>query len=463
MDGFKARLSDSLQLRLSCRLSLAILGIAVIAGIFCFVAAFREAHEFQDEMLRQVATLFDEHGMSASTVGDSDAAADRDRESRVFVQRLDHEPASGTDDVKLALPRTLQEGMQTVDIGQGSFRVYVKTLQSGERMAFAQHTEVRDEIARHSAIATLLPFLLLVPLLVLTTAGFIRKMLKPIALLSAGIDRRCQQQLHPLDTQSLPSEIRPFVVAINRLLMRVSQSMQAQQRFIADAAHELRSPLAALSLQAERLANADMSPTARERLVILCQGIERGRALLEQLLSLARVQSPESEVARMVSVHRVFRRALEDLMPLAEAKRLNIGVTSEADVPVQVGEADLITLVKNLVDNAIRYAPVGGQIDLAVHAASAGVVIEIADTGPGIPASEWPRVFDPFYRVAGSSGTGSGLGLSIVATIAARARADVTLAYADEQAQAGLRVQVIFPWKSTIVTADTSSKQARNG
>jgi two-component system OmpR family sensor kinase len=455
MDGFKARLTDSLQLRLSFWLFLAILGTALIAGGFSFVVAFREAHEFQDEILHQMAVLVNEQHMNIAT--DSVIpSSNKERETHVFIQRLNrvssdirHEGNS------LILPTSLHDGFQTIDSAYGSFRVFVKALDSGERVAFAQETEARDEIARHSAIGTLMPFLLLMPLLLLMAANLIRKMFRPITVLSANIDRRSENELHPLDSYAVPSEIRPFIVALNRLLGRVAQSMQAQQRFVADAAHELRTPLTALSLQAERLGQAEMSDMARERLATLRQGIERGRALIDQLLTLARAQFSEPSGAQLVSVHQVFRHVLEDLMPLADAKHLNIGVTSEHDVSLYTSEADLTTLVKNLVDNAVRYTPDGGQVDLSVHTTGARAVIAVVDSGPGIPRSEFRRVFDPFYRVAGNSLTGSGLGLSIVDTIAKRIEAEVTLAYANERMQSGLCAQVLFPLESADATASS--------
>ncbi len=136
-----------------------------------------------------------------------------------------------------------------------------------------------------------MPFLILVPILLLAMADVLRKMFAPINRLAHEVDQRDERQLHAIAPDAVPDEVRPFVVAINRLLARVAQSVQAQHRFVADAAHELRTPLTALSLQAERLGEAPMSPVAQERLAALRQGIERGRALLEQLLTLARAQA----------------------------------------------------------------------------------------------------------------------------------------------------------------------------
>lgn len=450
MDGFKKRVKNSLQIRLSFWLSLAILGVALLAGIFAFFSAFNEAYELQDDVLRQVAMLFDRHGLTVPQRGNLGTGADSDPESRVFVQLLSPTPPSipkNDSNPMLALPQNLRDGLQTVRANHESYRVLVRTIGSGERLAVAQETAVRDEIAMNSSLRTLMPFLVLVPILLLVMAYLIRKIFQPIAALSIEIDQRSEQELHPIAPEPFPAEIRPFISAINRLFKRVEQAMAAQRRFIADAAHELRSPLTAMSLQAERLGDAEMSANAHERLHTLRQGIERGRTLLDQMLALARAQSSEIASTTTVSVQQVYRRVLEDLMPLAEAKDIDIGVLSDSDAHLSANEVDLTTLVKNLVDNAIRYTPTGGRVDLSVLATNEGTTLVIEDNGPGISEAERARVFDPFYRVLGSDEVGSGLGLSIVQTISIRIGAKVSLGCASDQSKSGLRVMVIFPLK----------------
>ncbi len=448
MDGIKRRVKDSLQIKLSLWLSLAILIIALIAGTFAFFSAFNEAHELQDDVLRQVATLFDRHHLPVPQEGASGREANSDPESRVFVQLLSPSLSSSVGRVinpPLALPPNLRDGMQTATIGNETYRVLVRTLGSGERLAVAQETAVRDEIARDSALSTLLPFLILVPILLLVVAGLVRKIFKTVAGIAIEIDQRGEQELYPIAPEPLPAEIRPFLEAINRLLGRVDQSMDAQRRFVADAAHELRSPLTALSLQAELLANTEMSADAYERLTTLRKGIERGRVLLDQLLALARAQASTTMPRTEVSLQQVYRRVLEDLMPLAEVKGIDIGVVTDLDGRVHVNEVDLIALVKNLVDNAIRYTPAGGRVDLSVLATNGEITLVVEDSGPGIPEAERERVFDPFYRVLGSDEIGSGLGLSIVQAISARVGAKVSLGIASDQSKSGLRVMVTFP------------------
>jgi two-component system OmpR family sensor kinase len=449
MDGLQVKLYDSLQLRLSLWLAVAIIVMALIAGVFAFFSAFDEAHELQDDVLRQVAALFNGHNLPEPHQGDEGRLADNDEESRVIVQYVPTKlPVGARTESKTALtiPETIPDGIQTRQIGDEPFRVLVKTLDTGVRIAVAQETGLRNEIARDSALRTLLPFLILVPILLLLVANLVRTMFKPIAALSADIDQRNEQELHALAPDSLPSEVRPFVVAINRLLNRVSQAMDTQRRFIADAAHELRTPLTALSLQAERLDEVKISSSARDRLTTLRRGVERLRGLVDQLLALARAQSAAVVTAKQpVSVHLVYRRVLEDLMPLAEAKNIDIGVVEQKDFPILANELDLVTIVRNLVVNAINYTPKGGRVDLSVHYSINKIILQIDDSGPGITPKERDQVFDPFHRVLGNNEVGSGLGLSIVRTIASRLDADVSLGYANEQTHAGLSVKVMFP------------------
>ncbi len=294
MDGLQKRLNTSIQFKLSFTLAVVILVLAALAGVFSYLSALDEAHDLQDDVLLQVARLVDREVLTAPVPVRTDHGKTADNESRVFVQRLgETNPAligEGEGQV-LPLPVTLKEGLQTVDVQGESFRVLVKTTAAGERLAVAQEAGLRNEIAQDGAWRTVMPFLVLVPLLLLIVADLVRKLFRPIAALAHEVDTRDEAALHPLGDQALPTEIRPFVTAINRLLTRTARSMELQRRFIADAAHELRSPLTAVSLQAERLSDLELSASAQERLKALHEGITRGRQLLEQMLALAHVQS----------------------------------------------------------------------------------------------------------------------------------------------------------------------------
>ncbi|MFM0732694.1 ATP-binding protein [Paraburkholderia sediminicola] len=445
MDGFAFRLKHSVRFRISLWLCVAIFAVATIAGISAFVSAFDEAHELQDDVLRQVATLL---GQTHVSLGDTIGAfhsTGGGEESRVIVQYFTnhHSGEAGDGDTRLLdIPQNIADGIYTMSFGGESFRVLIHTLAAGRRVAVAQETGLRDEVATASAFRTVTPFLVLVPILLIIVAQLVKRMFSPIASLATDVDARKEQDLYPLSQKDIPVEVRPFVTAINKLLARVGQSMETQKRFIADAAHELRSPLTAFSLQAERLAQIPMSPQASERLADLRRGIERGRSQLDQLLTLARIQSAPAYSSSSVSVLHVYRRVLEDLMPLAEAKRIDIGIESGDDAQISANEIEIRTLVKNLVDNAIRYTPESGRVDLSVKINGKHVRLAVTDSGPGIAPAERAQVFEPFYRVLGSNQEGSGLGLRIVKTIADRLGWDVELSYSDKTLRSGLCVTV---------------------
>lgn len=348
-------IDDSIRVRLSLGLSAVILIVAAVAGVFSFMGARDEANELQDETLQQVATLLAQVSVPVVRLDHSGAAASAD-EFKFQVQALGAAtPAAGD----LPLHPDLAEGFHTLQVGDEAYRVLVKRTHDGRRIAVSQAQSVRDEIARDGALRTLLPLLILLPVLLWVVADLVRRLLAPVTHLAAEIKGRKVEALHPMGSDGLPTEIRPFVEAINRLLARVSESVEIQRHFIADAAHELRSPLTALSLQAEPLERAEMSDTARERLGVLSEGIAHGRHLLEQLLNLARVRADTPVPEEGISVSQVVRRVVADVLPLAEARQIDIGMLPGPDLCLPVAEIDLLLIVKNLVENAVRYTPAG--------------------------------------------------------------------------------------------------------
>ena len=450
MDGFKRKLTQSLQYKLSAWLCVTIIAMAIVGGTFSFATAFEEANELQDDQLKQVAALI--HGQvvplvmqKTGKVAFANASVlDTDPEFRIVVQII---KPTGIEVLvanqrPLLLPVDVLDGIQTVTIRGEAWRIFVKTLNPQQRVAVAQLIQVRDEVAQESAMATIIPFMVLIPVLLILVSYLIREMFKPVATIAIDLDKRSEQDLHAIDETNLPSEVLPFVVAINRMLTRVGESVEQQRRFVADAAHEMRTPLTALSLQLERLEAVEMSEPAKQRLSALKNGLERTRLLLNQLLAFARAQQVNNEGKTEISLQHVIRRVLEDLMPLADAKHIDIGVVSEFDATVSVQEFDLAALIKNLVDNAIRYTPDGGKVDLLLARNLGKITLKIVDTGPGISEAERERVFDPFYRVLGSEQIGSGLGLSIVKTIATRIGVKIELSSVSENS--GLCVSVIF-------------------
>lgn len=446
MEGFEGALAASLRFRLSIWLSCAVALIGAAAGVFSFVSALAEAHELQDNQLRQTAFLISRLDAVPASPLARERAGDPDYNQRVVVRYL--RSASGAPVPKAARPPEfsdlLGDGLHTVAVGPELWRVFVRTGKTGVRVAVGQQTRVRDSIALASAARTLLPLLVLMPLLAVLVTLLVRHMFRPFRQLEDELKRRSEHDLAELSRAGLPSEVWPFVSQINHLLARVGAAIAAQRRFIADAAHEMRSPMTAMSLQADRLAAAEMPAEARSRLRDLTAGLRRTRDLLDQMLTLARTQDGERGVRQGVSVQSVIRAVLEDLAPLAEAKRIDLGLVDDVDAQLFCDPVELKMLVKNLVDNAIRYTPDQGQVDIALAWREGAVVLRVEDTGPGIPAAERERVFDPFYRILGSGKLGSGLGLAIVRTVALRMGAEIRL-LSSTMGASGLLVHVIFP------------------
>nr|WP_315216179.1 ATP-binding protein [uncultured Duganella sp.] len=445
MDGRQGPLAASLRFRLSLWISAAILVGAAVAGLYSYNEATDDAHRDQDTHLKQVGYLISRLDAVPASPMARERIGDVDFDARIVARFIG---APGTAAARPEPPPHfspgLPDGLQTVAIGSETWRVFVRTNAKGVRVAVAQQTAVRDAVARAGAMRTVMPILCLGPVLVLMVALLVRTMFQPLQRLAAQLGRRGEHDLGALDRAALPSEVWPFVTEINKLIARTARALARQRRFIADAAHELRSPMTAMSLQAERLAASDMPGEARERLGTLSAGLSRTRVLLDQLLALARTQASGGEPATRVALKKAIQACLEDLVPLAEAKGIDLGVVGDADPTVAGRPVDIKILVKNLVDNAIRYTPEGGRIDITVAERDGRVVLEVDDTGPGIPLPERGRVFDPFYRILGSGELGSGLGLAITASIARQIGATISLLDRPDGTR-GLSARVVFP------------------
>jgi two-component system OmpR family sensor kinase len=456
MDGRQGKLSNSLRFRLAASVSTIVVALALVAGALSFWTAFEEANEWQDEQLRQMAALIDRNADPGGQVLGEGSAPGPDQEQKFVVQVLGVPlgPSPSAVSPPLSLPAELPDGMQTLSVGGESWRVFVKSLRSGAQLAVGQQTAVRDETAHSSALRTVLPLLVLVPCLLVAVGVVVRQALKPVVALSGDLDRRAEPDLSSLRDDDVPDEIRPFTASINRLLARVASAMQSQRRFVADAAHELRSPLTALALQAEALAGLELPLEAREQVARLRLGMKRTRTMLDQLLTLARFDaSPATAGLSAISVLAALRGVIEEQMPLADMRQIDLGIVSgDTDMRLCVRDVELHAIVRNLIDNALRFTPPGGRVDVELRRHAGGLALEVADTGPGIAVAERARVFDAFYRVLGTETEGSGLGLSIVKTLANRMGAAVTLYDVTPGVAApGLRVVVAFP--SALVVA----------
>lgn len=394
------------------------------AGCASFYLAFREAQELQDDQLRQVAHLIGRSGTPPKDwAGTSGSADDSDPDARIIVVTAG-ETSQNTH--LPAVPAAAPEGFQTLEGRRDTWRLYVRTLPSGKRIAVGQMTAVRDETARDSGLRTLIPMLLLVPSLALLVSWIIRRALAPVMALSTQLDRRDDGNLQSIPESDVPSEIKPFVGAINRLMQRLGLALSQQRRFIADAAHELRSPLTALTVQAENLEQTSVSVEAKSRVQQLKAGLERAAKLLEQLLNLARSQNSAAP-AQDVRFDELVRQVVEEYLAFALSKQIDFGCKRFEPTIAVAPPEELRMLVRNAVDNALRYTPQGGTVDVSIYQDNGQTVFLVEDSGPGIPPDEKERIFEPFYRVMGNGETGSGLGLAIVRSIAERLGGDIEL------------------------------------
>ncbi|MBF1265179.1 MAG: two-component sensor histidine kinase [Neisseria sicca] len=412
MHHFIQTLKQSLQVRISIALILMFLPLSIIAGAFSYYQTYHEAEELQDDLLRQTAAYINPKTTDYTQIGS---------ENHILIQTFGQEDT-------VPLSNTLGEGFHTIkggvddddDDDDDEYRAYIHQTPQG-KIAVLQETEYRDDLAATAAYQSVLPLLIALPLMILLTVWITYRAMRPVKTLSASLGQRRSDDLSPLDGEDVPSEIQGFVTAINQLLQRTGENIRRQQRFIADAAHELRSPLTALSLQAERLTKLPQSDEAREQTGLILQSIQRNRHLLEQLLTHARAQGSETQRNLTdISLQAQFRRVLQELMPLALDKQQDIGVAVENDLRIRADDTEIYTLIKTFTDNAIRYTPAGGRIDIGFSETPTTLTIWVEDDGPGIPAAERSRVTDAFYRILGTEQQGTGLGLSIADAIAKR-------------------------------------------
>ena len=341
------------------------------------------------------------------------------------------------------LPVPATEGYSTASHEGRTWRVYT-LVQGSHALQVAQAENEREAIATQTALRTLVPFLALLPIFGALIWIGVGRGLEPLEAMSRAVAKRRPDAMAPLGERGLPEELQPLVASLNGLLARLSEALAAQRRFTADAAHELRTPLAALKLQLDLARRNGNAPNGAAALDDLETGVARASHVVDQLLTLARVE-PEA-LAQMRSdcdLVAIARDAIVARAALAADKSIDLGLARATGATVSGDPASLAILLSNLIDNALRYTPRGGRIDVAVDADQNGATLSVADTGPGIPIEDRERVFDRFFRGDDNQEPGSGLGLSIVKRIADAHHATIAL---DAQPEgSGLVVRVHFP------------------
>ncbi|MGX9220653.1 ATP-binding protein [Massilia varians] len=451
---FRSKVTHSLRGRLLWYLLAAITIAALAQASIAYRTSLHDADQIFDYHMQQMALSL----RSSTPLSNSEA------QQRLQAKNEASPGGAGNDDMvvqmwspdgvqvfhsvsRARLPQRAVLGFSNVKANGTVYRVF--SIQSeNQTVQVAQDLAVRRNMAGNLALRTLGPIAVMMPILMLVVWWVVSGSLEPVARVRSQVASRQADDLSPVSDAGLPDEVQPLVQELNLLFGRVRTAFDAQQSFVADAAHELRTPLAALRLQAQSLDRAD-TPEARKLAVQrLTAGIDRATRLVEQLLVLARQEATAAAgtVARPVDLADLARRTVADLAGVAAAKGVDVGI-HHADPATVEGQPDALhILLRNLVDNAIKYTPAGGTADISVRSDTAKdgctVTVTVEDSGPGIPPEERERVFDRFYRVAGSEAAGSGLGLAIIKAIAERHGA--TLALGQSERLGGLSATVCF-------------------
>jgi two-component system OmpR family sensor kinase len=437
---------NSLRRKLLVSLLLGLALAAALGGYATYRVALAEIDQVMDYNLRQFAL-----SLRSQILGQPGAPIDVPDESLdIVIQIWDRRglrlylshPHS-------TLPSQARLGYATVDTPDARWRVY-SVESPGRVIQIAQPLAVRSRLAAQAALRTLLPLLAMLPVMGALIWYLVGRGLRPLVRLTRAVKSRRPDALEPLSAAGVPEEVQPLVEALNGLLARLDTALATQRAFVADAAHELRTPLAALQLQTQLAERAGGDAERAEALTELKRGLARATHVVGQLLTLAR-QGPDAAAGRRprepVDLAELAAQAIADLLPLAEAKAIDLGADRLEPGLVLDGEREALrSLLGNLVDNALRYTPAGGQVNVALARDGAAILLEVADSGPGIPAEERERVFDRFYRREGHEEAGSGLGLAIVRGVAQAHGATVELG---ESSLGGLAARVRFPLPAT--------------
>jgi two-component system OmpR family sensor kinase len=447
----------SLRRRLLGFVLASILLATTVLGVTAYRSALRDADAMFDLHLQQMAHSL--RGGLPLGLG-FDPSEDGREGYDLFVQIWGPDGQQVFRSARSALPPQAVLGFSDASVNGRRFRLY--SLQTPvQTVQIAQDMDAREARARSLALRATLPMALMAPLLMLAVGWIISRSLAPIDRMRRNVAERADDDLSPLPRQGLPEEVQPLVRELNLLFDRVQSAFAAQKNFVADAAHELRSPLTALKLQAEALRRAN-DPASRDAAVARLQGgIERAIHLVGQLLLLARQESgtagthtPDAPVA----LQDVMAQCVAAALTQAQARKVDLGVADSTAATVRADPAALRVMLGNLIDNAVKYAPEGGRVDVSLRVEQGVPVLSVEDNGPGIPPAERERAFDRFYRVPGSGGEGSGLGLAIVQTIAQQQGASVHLG--ESESLGGLKVTVRLPANNTSAARNAQKASA---
>lgn len=415
--------NPKLTRRLKRVLLATLLAVLILATIAAAVTSYLQASDTQDETLLSVAQLVETNQMGTPTDNDL-FDDDHIDDSAVRVWELGRNKRRSP-----AVNKSMSRGFHTVREDDDFWRVYVtRKNRSGKQFIVAQKLGVSAELALNSAKNTALPLLLLFLLVPLLVTLIVRHSFKPLNALTKKVSSSDSLHLDVTDKKEIPVEVLPFVSAIDSLLEKNEAHNQRQRRFIADAAHELRTPITALSLEIENVQSAKTEQAKQERQSALAQSVVRLQRLVNQLLDLARAQSGLTHTPTVVHFNELVKTQIGELFPLADKKQIEIQVLRNEDVHLSDSNNQLQHIVRNALSNAIKFAPENGKIEVDIAREDRLAVFTVTDNGPGVTASQLEKLRQPFYRPDGQvSGQGAGLGLAICNEVAIQLNGELAL------------------------------------
>ena len=436
------RMTGSLRARLLWFLLAAILLAAGAQALVAYRTVLKEADDIFDYHMQQMALSL-RAGLPPSAAVPGVGSGEQNFEFVVQVWTADGVRIFESAE-QAALPQVAVLGFADVAARGTTYRVFSMQTR-GQVIQVAQDMAARRHMAGALALRTIAPVALMAPLLMLVVWWVVSRSLAPVARVRKQVASRQADDLSAVSEDGLPDEVRPLVQELNLLFGRVRHAFDAQKHFVADAAHELRSPLAALKLQVQGLQRAHDDASRDVAVGRLAAGIDRATRLVEQMLALARHEASMTAggASEPVDLAEVARLAVSDAVAAAQARRIDIGI-SHADAAVVSGQSEALRmLLRNLLENAVKYTPEEGRVDIGIASNDEAIELSVDDSGPGLPEAERERVLDRFYRSGETQAPGSGLGLSIVRSIAELHGA--TLKLAESPSLGGLRVLVRFP------------------
>ena len=448
----KAPIGNSLQARLLALLLGALAVVWLGATAMTWLDAQHEIDELLDGHLAQAAALLVvQQAHTDEDDGVADAPSLHKYAPKVAFQVF-HEGrlVMRSSNAGTTALSAVTQGFATVQRGEGPpWRVFgTRGVHSDVQVYVAEQTDSRRDILWAVMRSLLQPIALALPLLALLVWWSVRRGLMPLRTLSELLRQRKPQQLDPLPLEGLPREIHPLVESLNGLLTRIEHMMSAERRFTADAAHELRTPIAAIRAQAQVAQGADGDTAQRHHaLVATLEGCDRASRVVEQMLTLARLDAGPADItAKALNLCSVVRQVAADLAPAALGRDQHLELDAESACPMSGNEALMGVLARNLIDNALRYSPAGARVVISVHTQASQVVLQVQDSGPGLTEQSIAKLGQRFFRLAGQTQPGSGLGWSIVQRIATATAGRVEVRRS--QLLGGLEVRVSWPRSS---------------